>query len=272
MYRLGWFSTGRDPAARELLTAVHRAIEQGKIRAEIEFVFSNREPGQKEESDLLYQLVQSYHIPLICLSWRRFKVIRGNKTIPTRVEYHREAMKSLQGFHPDLCVLAGYMLIVSDEMCQRYPMINLHPAAPGGPTGTWQEVIWKLIESQAERTGAMMHVVTPELDRGPPATYCTFPIRGEPFDKHWQQIRGRSIQEIKGEQGERNPLFRIIRQHGAMRELPLIVSTLKAFADKRVTIESGRVVDARGKPIEGYDLTEEVSEALRGGGGEAPEV
>jgi phosphoribosylglycinamide formyltransferase-1 len=46
-------------------------------------------------------------------------------------------------------------------------MINLHPAAPGGPTGTWQEVIWQLIEGRAVETGVMMHLVTPELDRGP---------------------------------------------------------------------------------------------------------
>ena len=263
MYRIGWLSTGRDPAARELLTAVCHAIEQGMIKAEIEFVFSNREPGEEGESDLLFELVQSYHIPLICLSWKRFKVGRENKALPMRLEYHREAMKRLQAFHPDLCVLAGYMLIVSDEMCQRYPLINLHPAAPGGPTGTWQEVIWKLIESKAETTGAMMHVVTPELDKGPAATYCTFSISGEPFDKHWWEMRGQSIEEIQAKQGERNPLFRLIRHHGVTRELPLIVSTLRAFADERVRIESGRVVDAQGKPIPGYDLTEEINEAVK---------
>ncbi|GAH59253.1 unnamed protein product, partial [marine sediment metagenome] len=43
---------------------------------------------------------------------------------------------------------------------QRYNMVNLHPAAPGGPTGTWQEVIWQLIENKAEETGVMMHLVT----------------------------------------------------------------------------------------------------------------
>ena len=172
-------------------------------------------------------------------------------------------MRRLQGFEPDLCVLAGYMLIVSDEMCQRYPMINLHPAAPDGPPGTWQEVIWKLIESRAESTGAMMHVVTPELDKGPPATYCTFPIRGEPFDKHWQEIKGRSITEIKAKQGERNPLFRLIRRHGVMRELPLLVSTLKVLSEGRIRIQSGRVVDAQGRPIKGYDLSDEINQAIK---------
>jgi hypothetical protein len=76
-------------------------------------------------------------------------------------------------------------------MCLRYNMINLHPAAPGGPAGTWQEVIWQLIRTGAHKTGVMMHLVTPELDRGPVVTYCIFSIRGStPFDGYWQEIEG----------------------------------------------------------------------------------
>jgi phosphoribosylglycinamide formyltransferase-1 len=44
MYRIGWFSTGRDKAARDLLTAVVNAIDGGEIEAEIRFVFCSREP------------------------------------------------------------------------------------------------------------------------------------------------------------------------------------------------------------------------------------
>ena len=47
-----------------------------------------------------------------------------------RLDYDREVMRRLEGFRPDLCVLAGYMLIVGPEMCQKYDMLNLHPAAP----------------------------------------------------------------------------------------------------------------------------------------------
>jgi folate-dependent phosphoribosylglycinamide formyltransferase PurN len=64
-------------------------------------------------------------------------------------------MERLTGFNPDINVLAGYMLIVGAEMCQRYDMINLHPAIPGGPKGTWREVIWKLIETGASETGPL---------------------------------------------------------------------------------------------------------------------
>ena len=46
-------------------------------------------------------------------------------------------MRLIDPFKPDLSLLAGYMLIISPEMCRRYPLINLHPAAPDGPKGTW---------------------------------------------------------------------------------------------------------------------------------------
>jgi phosphoribosylglycinamide formyltransferase-1 len=253
MYKLGWFSTGRDKAARDLLTVVQRSIALGEIEAEIAFVFCNREPGEAKESDLFLKLAESYGIPLVCFSSQRFKASKG----AGRLEYDREVMKWLQGFHPDLCVLAGYMLIVGEEMCNRYNMINLHPAAPGGPKGTWQEVIWQLIDNKAEETGVMMHLVTPELDMGPPVTYCAFPIRGKPFDKYW-----REPEKIKKIQGENNPLFKLIRKHGLAREFPLIIATLKVFSQGKVKIEAGKVVDAEGKPIKGYNLTDEINQQI----------
>ncbi len=262
MYKIGWFSTGRDKAAHDLLETVQSSIKRGELKAEITFVFSNREPGETKESDLFFELVKGYEIPLICLSSKRAKKVFGEEW---RSRFEKEAMKRLQDLKPDLCVLAGYMLIVGDEMCQRYNMINLHPAAPGGPTGTWQEVIWKLIESKDKDTGVMMHLVTPELDKGPPVTYCTFSIRGEPFDRYWKDIEGRSIEEVKAREGEKNPLFRLIREHGLKREFPLIVATLKAFSEGMVRIENGRVLNARGKPISGHDLTKEIDEIVRGG-------
>jgi len=58
MYQLGWFSTGRDKAARDLLQAVQSSIKSGEIEAEIAFVFCNREPGESQESDLFLKLVE----------------------------------------------------------------------------------------------------------------------------------------------------------------------------------------------------------------------
>ena len=272
MYQLGWFSTGRDKAARDLLQTVISSIKQGEIEAEIAFVFSSREPGESRDSDLFLKLVGDYHLPLVCFSYQRFKAgevtaLTGQaRTLPLwRLDYDREVMKRLQDFHPDLCVLAGYMLIVGKEMCQRYNMINLHPAAPGGPAGTWQEVIWQLIDNEAEETGVMMHLVTPELDKGPPVTYCTFPIRGKSFDRYWNEIERHPLSEVKKRESENNPLFKLIRQHGLAREFPLIISTLKAFSQGKIKITvDKKVIDAEGRPVNGYNLTDEINELVEG--------
>ncbi len=266
---IGWFSTGRDEAARQLLQVVYQKILEGDIKGKIAFTFSNREPGEDRESDLFFDLVRSYNIPLVCFSSQKFKESYGlatatdsEKLLRWRLEYDRQVMKRLEGLQPDLCVLAGYMLIVGEEMCRRYNMINLHPAVPGGPKGTWQDVIWTLIENKAVESGIMMHLVTPELDSGPVITYCTYPIRGKPFDTYWREVDGLSVPEIKKKQGEENPLFQLIRHHGLAREFPLIVSTLKAFSNCDIRIEARKLLDRAGKPISGYNLSREVDRAI----------
>jgi phosphoribosylglycinamide formyltransferase-1 len=270
MYRIGWFSTGRDKAARDLLETVQGSIRRGEIGAEIEFVFCNREPGESKQSDQFLKLVEDYHVPIVRFSYQKYKSARGvlnpkpGEPRPQwRLDYDREVMKRLGEFQPELSVLAGYMLINGEEMCQRYNMINLHPAAPGGPKGMWQEVIWQLIEERARETGVMMHLVTPELDMGPPVTYCTFSIRGKPFDDYWRKVEGRAIKEIQESEGKDNPLFKAIREHELAREFPLIVATIKAFSEGRVRITRDKeVVDVEGRPIRGYNLSSEIDEMV----------
>jgi phosphoribosylglycinamide formyltransferase-1 len=266
MYRFGWFSSGRDEAARELLRVAHDNITAGNIDAELSFVFSSREPGEYPGSDLFLKDVEGYGIPLVCYSYQKFRAGRdnGKGTLPDwRLEYDRQVMSRLWRFRPDVCVLAGYMLIAGREMCRKYDMINLHPAAPGGPAGTWQEVIWQLIRTGAASTGVMMHLVTPEMDKGPVVTYCTFPIRGGRFDSLWQNMKGKDIEEIMKSQGEDNALFKLIREEGFKREIPLILTTMKAFSQGRVRIAAGNVVDSCGKPLPGCDLTAEIDECVR---------
>jgi folate-dependent phosphoribosylglycinamide formyltransferase PurN len=255
---IGWFSTGRDEAARQLLQAVQDKNRRGDINGRISFVFSNRESGEAKESDLFLELVRSYNIPLVCLSHKKFKTVKVEEDLGIkkewRIKYDREVNKKIEPFAPDLCVLAGYMLIVSEELCQKYNMINLHPAPPGGPTGSWQEVIWALIENKADTAGAMMHLVTPELDRGPVVSYCLFSVKGEPFAEYWRK-------------NDKNMLFRLIRQHELAREFPLITLTLQSLSRGEVSIKDRRVIDAHGKLISGYNLSgkadEEVKKNLR---------
>jgi folate-dependent phosphoribosylglycinamide formyltransferase PurN len=267
MYQLGWFSTGRGKGSRGLFQTVQDNITSGRLEAEISFVFCSREYGETKATDFFLRMIENYQIPLVTFSYQKFKSRAksfesdsGNAFLPSwRLDYDREIMARIEHFHADLCILAGYMLIVSADMCQKYNMVNLHPAAPEGPTGTWQEVIWELIESDADQTGVMMHLVTPELDKGPVVTYTTFPIKGEPFDNYWQEIKRTSLDQIKKEQGENNSLFKLIRENGTTRELPLTIATIKAFSEGKVRITpSKQVVDANGKLINGYYLTDEI--------------
>mgnify|MGYP000194565871 CR=1 FL=1 len=274
MYKIGWFSTGRGQGSLNLLNAIVAAIANKKIHAEIAYVFCSRELGDAEGSDAYIRQVQAYGIPLVCFSSKSFQpeVRRHGKENPQLLEqwraaYDREVMARIAAFHTDLIVLAGYMLIVSPEMCRHYHMINLHPAAPGGPAGTWQEVIWELIEKRADYSGNMMHLVIEELDRGPAVTYSTFPLRGAEFDPLWvdldAKLQHKTLTDIKREESEHFPLFAKIRKEGARREIPLVVQTVKAFSEGRIRLENRKIITAAGSILTTpYCLTEEIEQEL----------
>lgn len=270
--RVGWFSTGgRVGSQRQrLLTAAVDAIWQGELDAEIAFVFCNRERGEYEETDSYLDLVASFGLTCLTLSSRQFRRERGGELSkpgeplpPWRSEYDRQVAELVAHYPFDLGVLAGYMLIFTGEMCNRHPLLNLHPAEPGGPVGLWQQVIWQLIDQRAERSGVMIFLATEELDRGPPVAYCTYTLRGSAFDSLWQALGSRSADDVREAEGEEHPLFREIRRHGAAREVPLVIATLVAFAQGRLRLEGGKAVDAAGRELSGgLDLTGEIDAAV----------
>lgn len=268
MLEIGWFSTGRGEGSRVLLRETWSKIQSGWLKAKISFVFCSREPGEAEGSDLFLEQVKQYSMPLVYFSHSRFRekqaaeLGRRPSFSEIRIAYDRHIMKLLEGYRADLCVMAGYMLITGEEMCRKYKMINLHPASPEGPTGTWQEVIWKLIEQEDVSSGVMMHQVTPELDRGPVITCCTYFIRGPKFDYLWKSIKNKSPGQMKAQEGENNQLFKLIRQEGFKRELPLILLTLKSFAEGKIKFRDSNLINLEGKPISRYDLTQEVEAYL----------
>ncbi len=271
MLKLGWFSTGRGEGSQGLLRLVHDQIASGELPASMEFVFCNREPGEAEGSDQFHDLVNSCGVPLVTLSSQRFRRERGARTFDdVRAEYDQEVIKRLEGSQPDLVVLAGYMLFTAAELCQKFTMINLHPAPPGGPVGTWQAVIWQLIEEQANEAGSQIQRATMDWDRGPILTFCTFPIRGQTFDPLWEHTAGRASDDLKATYGEELPIFQRIREEGVKREQPLLVETIRAFALGKVKVTGRSVTDAEGQPISGYSLNEEIEGWIkRDAGGEA---
>lgn len=231
MLKIGWFSTGRGPGSRGLLEFVQGHIQDGKLDARIQYVFSNRQPGEAEGSDEFFGLVRRCGIPLVTLSSAEFRRTGGRPWAELRQDFDRRVIGLIEPYQVDVCVLAGYMLILGGEMCQRYPFLNLHPALPDGPVGTWQEVIWELIETRASQTGAMIHLATEQVDRGPVLSYCTVRLQGGPFDALWEEAGAADLSEARKEQGEEFPLFREIRAAGYATEPYLILETLRAVAD-----------------------------------------
>lgn len=277
--RIGWLSSGRDPAARDLLAETVRRAQRDEVALDIGAVFCDRELGESEESDLFLALARDLGIKTVTLSsahswheWWRVDTTPGHGEgahkhdvrEAWRDSFHYVLGELLAPFELDLLVLAGYMLITSPDMCERHAMINLHPALPGGPIGTWQQVIWELLRSDARETGALVNLVTSELDRGAVISYCSFPIMGGEFDPLWMQFRRKRERHGMGavsiDEGECEPLFAEVRRRGTLREIPLLYQTLRQFADDRLQIRDG---DVRGVVDDlPFDLTAEVEADL----------
>ncbi len=269
MFCFGWFSSGRDQAAIDLFEAVRQRIQDGFIPGRIAYVFCDREPGETRASDRFLAAVRAAGVRVITNSSGKLR--RLIKARPPDLEAFREGfdletIALVKDFDVEVAVLAGYMLILSEALCKAFLCLNLHPAVPGGPKGTWQEVMWQLMAEGAREAGGMMHLATPELDAGPAVTYFRFPLTGPDMDPLWERfrhkLRTRTLKEIQGREGEAEPLFARIRAEELRREFPLILLTLKNLAEGRFRL-SRMGVDMAGKIMAGgFDLTEEVEEFL----------
>ncbi len=173
--RLGWFTTARGPGSRGMFEAVIAARAAGQLPGvDFAFVFCNRDRGEDAVTDAFLDRAASLDIPLVTRSSVGYrKAVGGGRSRPGeplpawRLDYDREVDAALEAYPFDLGVLAGYMLIFEREFSLRHPLLNLHPALPGGPTGTWREVIRELIRARAVESGIMLHLAIPEVDAGP---------------------------------------------------------------------------------------------------------
>ena len=249
MLRLGWFSTGRGKGSLTLMNTIQECILNESLDAKIDFVFSNREFGEDAGSDEFLNQVLDYNIPLVNLSSKNFRKSKGGGPFSQyRLNFDKEVISLLDKYNPDICVMAGYMLIAGPELSNHYRIINIHPAPVGGPTGTWQEVIWTLIKKRELQSGAYIHLVTEELDHGPILSYFTFPIVGDRFDPFWESINKEDMKESKYSDYSSSKLFDLIREQGLIREKPLLLETIRALSKKQITISKDNGINSNGVP------------------------
>ena len=233
--RIAWFATARGTSSRLLFIRAQDAIRRGALDAEIVAVFCNRERGQSANTDAFLDSVDAAGIPAVTISsgaWRKrvggALSTPGQSLQPWRHDFDQALRDAIAPYHPDLAMLAGYMLINTAVLCDWIPFLNLHPAEPGGPVGTWQEVTRTLIDTEAPSSGLMLQRITTDLDRGPIITACRYAIRGPAFDPLWAARRGPAVD------GE--PLFQAIRDAGVAREPLFVVESLCAIAGGKVPL------------------------------------
>jgi formyltetrahydrofolate-dependent phosphoribosylglycinamide formyltransferase len=151
------------------LQAIIDAVHDQRIRAEIPLVVSNRRNA--------YGLVraQKAGIPT-----KYFPLKPYRDAGKGRDEYDADLAREIQGYKPDLVVLAGWMHILSPAFLDKFPnqVINLHPALPGAFAGI--NAVERTFEAyQAQRIqhgGCMVHYVVPEIDAGPVIVQEIVPI------------------------------------------------------------------------------------------------
>lgn len=140
------------------LQAIMGAIETGKIAdAKIIRVISNNRNA--------YALTRARErgIDAVCVSPRDYE---------TRELFHEALLHAVDDVKPDLVVLAGFLVVIPQEMIRRYAnrIINIHPSLIPSFCGTGYYGL-KVHEAALARgvkvTGATVHFVDEGTDTGP---------------------------------------------------------------------------------------------------------
>ena len=94
------------------------------------------------------------------------------KSYASRAEFNQAFLKAVDGYKPDLIVLAGFLVVIPPEMIQRYRnrIINIHPSLIPSFCGTGFYGL-KVHEAALARgvkvVGATVHFVDEGTDTGP---------------------------------------------------------------------------------------------------------
>jgi phosphoribosylglycinamide formyltransferase-1 len=100
-----------------------------------------------------------------------------HKAFESREAFDAELARVIDGFAPDLLVLAGFMRILTPGFVARFEgrLMNIHPsllpAFPGLHTHR------RALEAGCRLAGATVHFVTAELDHGPIVMQSAVPVR-----------------------------------------------------------------------------------------------
>lgn len=102
--------------------------------------------------------------------------VLDHKSFTSREAFDHALAECIDGFTPDLVVLAGFMRILTAEFTTHYAgrLLNIHPSLLPAFTGLHTHE--RAIEAGCRIAGCTVHFVTAELDHGPIITQGAVPI------------------------------------------------------------------------------------------------
>lgn len=140
------------------LQAIMDSIEEGKIwNTEIAMVISNNKKAYALDR------ARNHGIPAVCIS---------PKDYPSREEFYKKLLLTIEGVSPDLIVLAGFLVVIPENMIKKYKnkIINIHPSLIPSFSGTGYyglKVHEEALKRGVKVTGATVHFVDEGTDTGP---------------------------------------------------------------------------------------------------------
>ena len=160
------------------LQAIIDAIESGKItNTELVGVISNNKNAYALER------AKKHGIPAECISPKNFEI---------RAEFNRALLEKLNELQADLVVLAGFLVVIPEEMIRVYRnrIINIHPSLIPAFCGTGYYGL-KVHEAALARgvkiVGATVHFVDEGTDTGPIILQKAVEVEEEDTPKILQQ-------------------------------------------------------------------------------------
>jgi phosphoribosylglycinamide formyltransferase-1 len=141
--------------------AIREAVRRGDINVDIALVFSNRvdAPGLAKARE-----------------WGLKTLFLNPKLFASREEYDRAVIQELEQRQIDLVCLAGYMKVLTPELCDAFQhrIVNIHPALL--PSFPGLHVQQKAIDWGVRFSGCTVHFVAAEVDLGPIILQAVVPV------------------------------------------------------------------------------------------------
>jgi len=146
--RIGVLISGRGSNLQALIDAV----ADGRLRAEIAVVISNR-PGAPGLAHARAAGIET--------------VVQDHRQFASRSEFDLAVARELQARAVTLVCLAGFMRLVGAPLLQAFPnaILNIHPSLL--PSFAGMDAQQQALDHGVRVTGVTVHLVTGELDAGP---------------------------------------------------------------------------------------------------------